>query len=580
MSSMKFSQTLIPTIKEDPSEAQVVSHRLMLRAGMIRQLGAGIYTWLPMGLKALRKVESIVRQEMDRAGGQEVLMPAVIPAELWEESGRWKLYGKELLRIKDRHDRDFCIGPTHEEVISDLVRREIQSYKQLPANFYQIQTKFRDEVRPRFGIMRGREFLMKDAYSFDVDEKALDASYQAMFKCYQSIFDRMDLNYRPVEADTGSIGGASSHEFHVLAESGEDTIVSCSHCAYAANLEKAFGTAKDAPDGEAYPMEKVATPDQRSIDEVADYLQVPASMTVKCLTWYDDESDQWTLLLVRGDHQINEVKAANATSPTGRMPSAEEAAEALGAPVGFLGAVNTANFKKPVRIIADIALRDSKNMICGANEAGYHLTGVNWERDLPLPEFVDLRNVEAGDGCPRCGPGSLELSRGIEVGHVFKLGTKYSEAMGVSVLGEDGKELTPIMGCYGIGVSRIVAASIEQNHDENGIIWPTNIAPIEVHIVVMNPKESESMAFAQELYQTFEARGIDVMLDDRDERAGVKFKDADLLGAPYRVLIGGRSFKEGVSEVKIRRSGEIEKIPLDEVALQIGERIIAEKQLG
>ncbi|MEG3638963.1 proline--tRNA ligase [Magnetococcus sp. PR-3] len=574
---MRFSQTLIPTMKEEPNEAQVISHKLMLRAGLIRQLGAGIYTWLPLGLKVLRKVENIVRQEMDKAGAQEVLMPSIQPAELWEESGRWKMYGKELLRINDRHNRAFCYGPTHEEVISDLVRREIHSYKQLPANFYQIQTKFRDEVRPRFGIMRGREFLMKDAYSFDINEKALDKSYNVMFEAYNSIFNRLSLKFRPVEADTGSIGGASSHEFHVLAQSGEDVIASCSHCQYAANLEKAFGVAAEIDTGDEQAMEKVATPDQKSIEDVAAFLNMDKAQTVKCLTWHDPEEDQWYLLLLRGDHELNEVKAKNATAPFGEIPAPEKAAEELGAPVGYLGAVGTDVFKKPVKILADSALREAQNMVCGANESGFHLTGVNWERDLPKPDFVDLRNVEVGDGCPRCGPGSMELSRGIEVGHVFKLGYKYSESMGVKVLDESGKEKPLIMGCYGIGVSRIVAAAIEQNHDDNGIIWPLAIAPFEVEVVVMNPKETEAMAKAEEITTQLQNGNLDVLLDDRDERAGFKFKDADLLGAPYRILVGGRSFKEGVCEVKNRRSGEVEKIPVDAVVSTLLQRMVDEK---
>ncbi|ABK44275.1 prolyl-tRNA synthetase [Magnetococcus marinus MC-1] len=575
---MRFSQTLIPTLKEEPSEAQVISHKLMLRAGLIRQLGAGIYTWLPMGLKVLRKVETIVRQEMDRAGAQEVLMPSIQPAELWEESGRWKMYGKELLRITDRHNRSFCYGPTHEEVISDLVRREIHSYKQLPANFYQIQTKFRDEVRPRFGIMRGREFLMKDAYSFDIDEAALDKSYRLMFEAYNKIFNRLDLKFRPVEADTGAIGGASSHEFHVLAQSGEDVIASCTHCQYAANLEKAFGIAVDLDGGVPEAMVRVATPGQKSIEEVAAFLKMDKARTVKCLTWHDPEADQWYLLLLRGDHTLNEVKACNATAPLAQIPAPEKAVEALGVAVGYLGAVGAEKFNKPVKILADSALRDVTNMVCGANEEGYHLTGVNWQRDLPKPEFVDLRNVEEGDGCPRCGPGSMELSRGIEVGHVFKLGYKYSEAMGVKVLDEDGKEKPLIMGCYGIGVSRIVAAAIEQNHDENGIIWPLAIAPFEVEVVVMNPNESDAMEKAEEITAQLQAGQLEVLLDDRDERAGSKFKDADLLGAPYRVLVGGRAFKEGVCEVKNRRSGVVEKIPVESVVETLLQWLAQEKK--
>ncbi|MBF0622246.1 MAG: proline--tRNA ligase [Magnetococcales bacterium] len=548
---MRFSQTLIPTLRENPVEAQVVSHRLMLRAGLIRQLNAGIYTWLPLGLRVLRRVETIVRQEMDRAGAQEVLMRAVQPAELWEESGRWAHYGKELLRMKDRHDRDFCFGPTHEEVITDLVRREVRSYKQLPLNFYQIQTKFRDEIRPRFGIMRGREFLMKDAYSFDKDVEALDVSYKAMFAAYQGIFQRCGLEFRAVEADTGSIGGASSHEFHVLAESGEDTIASCTNCGYAANLEKAVsGDTEVASDGTPEPMARIETPNKRTIEEVSSFLKVPVEQTVKSLIVETEEG--LIMLVLRGDHVLNEVKAMNALGVTQlTLPEPERVRELTGVPVGSIGPVGT-----EITIVADPGTQMAGGFVCGANEAGWHLTNVVWERDLPAPRFVDLRNVTAGEPCPRCDSGTLVLHRGIEVGHVFKLGEKYSQAMNAVVLDENGREKTLVMGCYGIGVSRIVAAAIEQNHDDNGIIWPMALAPFQVMLLVINPKDKALMEAASALEKGLSAKGVDVLTDDRDERLGVKFKDADLTGIPLRVVIGGRSLKEGKLEIQSRRGGD------------------------
>ncbi|MBF0611695.1 MAG: proline--tRNA ligase [Magnetococcales bacterium] len=550
---MRFSRSLIPTLKEDPNEARVISHKLMLRAGLIRQLSMGIYTWLPLGLKVLNRVANIVRQEMDGAGAQEVLMPAVQPAELWQESGRWDFYGKELLRFKDRHDRPFCFGPTHEEVITDLVRREIRSYRQLPVNFYQIQTKFRDEIRPRFGVMRGREFIMKDAYSFDVDEAGLDASYQSMFAAYQRIFDRCGLRYRAVEADTGAIGGAHSHEFHVLAESGEDTIASCNRCDYAANLEKATAANRSLPTLPAEALTKVATPDTTTIAEVSQLLQVPANRIAKSMLV---ENDQGAFLLVlRGDHTLNEVKAKHALA--GGEIRLLEGERANRWPVGYLGPVNM-----DLPIWMDESLRHQESLVCGANEAGYHFTGLNWQRDVAAVRFADLSNVEAGDPCPRCQEGQLALDRGIEVGHVFKLGKKYSQAMGVTVQDKDGGETTVIMGCYGIGVSRIVAAAIEQNHDANGIVWPPGLAPFDVEIVLLNSNEEEAAKLAERYYQELRQKGLEVLLDDRDERPGVKFKDADLLGIPKRVLVGGRSLKEGKVELK-SRTGQVELLAVE-----------------
>ncbi|MEO5340934.1 MAG: proline--tRNA ligase [Magnetococcus sp. MYC-9] len=554
---MRFSKTLIPTLKEDPVDAQVVSHRLMLRAGLIRPLSSGIYTWLPLGLRVLRKVETIVRQEMERAGAQEVLMPAVQPGELWQESGRWEQYGKELLRFVDRHERQFCFGPTHEEVISDLVRREIRSYRQLPANFYQIQTKFRDEIRPRFGIMRGREFLMKDAYSFDLDAEGLEVSYQAMFAAYQRIFQRCGLAFRAVEADTGSIGGASSHEFHVLAASGEDVIVSCDQCDYAANLEKAVaGEAETDPPELMADLQRIATPGQKTIEQVTRFLQIPPQRLVKSLLVETVQGP--VLLLLRGDRELNLVKAAAALNlPQVTLAEAERVLHWAGVGAGSLGPVGSR-----LPILADREIRTLRNFVCGANEEGWHLQQVNWERDLPLPAWADLRNVEAGEPCGRCATGRLQRHQGIEVGHVFKLGDKYSNSLGVRVLDSQGLEQTLIMGCYGIGVSRIVAATIEQHHDQNGIRWPLALAPFQVELLLLNPRESSEAQVGEEIYQQLLAHGVEVLLDDRDERVGVKFKDADLLGCPLRVLVGGRAFKEGMVEVQSRSGDLTERIPL------------------
>ncbi|MBF0461605.1 MAG: proline--tRNA ligase [Magnetococcales bacterium] len=558
---MRFSQTLIPTLREDPVDAQVVSHRLMLRAGLIRPLGAGIYTWLPLGLRVLRKVEAIVRQEMDNAGAQEVLMPAVQPGELWQESGRWEQYGKELLRFVDRHDRQFCFGPTHEEVISDLVRREIRSYRQLPANFYQIQTKFRDEIRPRFGIMRGREFLMKDAYSFDLDWAGLEVSYQTMFAAYQRIFQRCGLAFRAVEADTGSIGGASSHEFHVLADSGEDVIVSCDQCDYAANLEKAVSRPAEIADTGAVAVpavERVATPGQKSIEAVGQFLRWPVERIVKSLLV--EAAGEPVLLLLRGDRELNMVKAAAALGvPQVTIPEPERAAQWAGVAMGSLGPLGT-----PLRVLADREVPALADFVCGANTEGWHWQHVQWERDVPLPALADLRNVVAGEPCPRCATGRLQRHQGIEVGHVFKLGDKYSQSLGVRVLDSQGLEQTLVMGCYGIGVSRIVAAAIEQHHDQNGICWPVALAPFQIALLLLNPREPGEVEAGEALYRDLLAAGVEVLLDDRDERAGVKFKDADLLGCPLRVVVGGRSFKEGMVEVQARTGERAERVPLAE----------------
>jgi prolyl-tRNA synthetase len=564
---MRASRYLIATLKETPSDAEIVSHQLMLRAGMIRKLASGLYTWLPLGLRVLRKVERIVREEMDRSGGQEMLMPAIQPAELWQESGRWQQYGGELLRMKDRHDRDFCFGPTHEEVITDLVRNELKSYKELPANFYQIQTKFRDERRPRFGVMRAREFLMKDAYSFHIDRDSLDETYEVMHRTYCAIFDRLGLDYRPVEADSGAIGGSASHEFHVLASSGEDEIAFSSQSSYAANIEKAEALAptgdRPAP-GES--MTEVATPGQTTIDAIARFLGVPAEKTVKTLlvkaAAEDGEEAGLVALILRGDHTLNDIKAENLPDIAEPLTMAtdEEIRKATGCPPGSIGPVGL-----PVPVIVDHAAAHLADFVCGANREGYHLTGVNWERDVPLSRVDDLRNVLAGDPSPD-GKGVLEIRRGIEVGHIFKLGNKYSQAMGATVLDENGKSAVLEMGCYGIGVSRIVAAAIEQNHDDRGIIWPEAIAPFEVAIVTLNGHKSPEVQEAGEkLYEQLSQAGFDVLLDDRKERPGVKFADLELTGLPHRVVVSDRGLAAGTLEYKGRRDTDKQDVPLEEI---------------
>tara|TARA_Y100001001_G_scaffold163822_2_gene193992 strand:- start:590 stop:2320 length:1731 start_codon:yes stop_codon:yes gene_type:complete len=574
---MRASQFLLATEKETPADAVVVSHQLMLRAGMIRKLAAGLYTWMPLALRTLRKVEAIVREEMNRAGAQEVLMPAVQPAELWEETGRWFQYGGELLRVKDRHNRDFCIGPTHEEVITDLARNNISSYKQLPLNLYQIQTKFRDETRPRFGVMRAREFIMKDAYSFHADEASLEETYQVMHAAYNRIFNRLGLDFRPVLADTGSIGGAKSHEFHVLAASGEDDIAFSTDSDYAANVELAEAV---APQGErAAPtqdMHVVDTPDAKTIAALVEQHGIAIEKTVKTLIvrGEKDEDGKYDLiaLLVRGDHELNEIKAEKidgVASPF-EFATEDEMRPIVGAGPGSIGPVGL-----NMRIIADHALAISSDFGAGANIDGKHYFGINWERDLPLPEFADLRNVMAGDPSP-CGKGTLEIKRGIEVGHIFQLGTKYSAAMKASVLDENGKDRTMVMGCYGIGVSRVVASAIEQNHDENGIIWPDAIAPFHVGIVPMNLHRSEAVQQATEkLYAELEAAGLEVYLDDRDKKTspGVKFADMELMGLPHRIVISDRGLEAGNIEYAARRDGEKKDIPLDDIVSFLKEQV-------
>ncbi|SQI42815.1 Proline--tRNA ligase [Leminorella richardii] len=562
---MRTSQYLLSTLKETPADAEVISHQLMLRAGMIRKLASGLYTWLPTGLRVLNKVEAIVREEMNNAGAIEVSMPVVQPADLWQESGRWEQYGPELLRFVDRGERPFVLGPTHEEVITDLVRNEISSYKQLPLNFYQIQTKFRDEVRPRFGVMRSREFIMKDAYSFHTTQESLQVTYDKMYDAYSKIFTRMGLDFRPVLADTGSIGGSSSHEFQVLAGSGEDDIVFSTGSDYAANIELAEAVAPSAPRAEpAEEMRLVDTPNAKTIAELVEQFNLPVEKTVKTLIVHaaEESGHQLIALLVRGDHELNEVKAQNLPQVASPLEFAgeEEIRAAIGAGPGSLGPVNM-----PLPIIVDRSVAAMSDFGAGANVDGKHYFGINWQRDLPLPTVADIRNVVVGDASPD-GKGTLLIKRGIEVGHIFQLGTKYSEAMKATVQGEDGRNITMTMGCYGIGVTRVVAASIEQNHDERGIIWPDAIAPFEVVIIPMNMHKSfRVQEVAESLYNTLKANGVDVLLDDRKERPGVMFADMELIGVPHTVVIGDRNLDNNELEYKNRRVGEKQMIKSDDI---------------
>ena len=567
---MRISKYLLATIKESPADAEVISHQLMIRAGMIRKLASGLYTWLPLGLRALRKVEHIVREEMNRAGAQEVLMPAIQPAELWQESGRWEQYGPELLRLHDRHNREFCFGPTHEEVITDLLRREIRSYKQLPANFYQIQTKFRDEIRPRFGVMRAREFLMKDAYSFHLDSASLEETYQLMYQTYSNIFTRLGLDFRAVQADTGNIGGSASHEFHVLADSGEDAIAFSTESDYAANVELAEAVAPAGKRAAATKsMQTVDTPGQHTIEEVSRFLNIDPSQTVKTLL-VNGPDDSVLALVLRGDHELNTLKAEklDQVAVPFTFASPEQIKAAANCEAGSIGPVGLT-----IPVIADRSAAHLADFVCGANQNGKHLTGVNWGRDLPEPVIADLRNVIEGDPSPD-GNGTLSIRRGIEVGHIFQLGTKYSQAMSATCLDEHGKQIVMTMGCYGIGVSRIVASAIEQNHDDKGIIWPASIAPFEAIILPMNMYKSQRLQEAAEnLYQEFIAAGLDVALDDRKERAGVMFADSDLIGIPHRVVISDRGLDAGTVEYKGRRDAENQDIPLTEIITFIKSRL-------
>ena len=574
---MRTSRFFISTLKEAPSDAEIVSHQLMLRAGLVKRLAGGIYTWMPIGLRVLRKVEAIVRQEMDRAGAIELSMPAVQPAELWQESGRWEKYGPELLRLKDRHQRDFVIGPTHEEVITDVVRKEVKSYRQLPLHFYQVQMKFRDEIRPRFGVMRGREFLMKDGYSFHTSFEDLQREYRNMFETYTRIFTRLGLKFRAVAADTGSIGGTGSHEFHVLADSGEDALAYCPASDYAANVELAEALAPTAARGAATAvMEKIATPGKTKCEDVAALLGIPVTQMVKAIAVMRSENADSTplfaLILLRGDHDLNEVKTQKVVGEF-RFAHDEEIVAALGCKPGYIGPVGI----KGIAIFADRTVATMSDFVCGANEAGFHIRGVNFGRDLPEPSTVaDLRNVVVGDPSPD-GKGQLELCRGVEVGHIFQLRTKYAEALKCSFLDESGESRIMEMGCYGIGVSRIVSAAIEQNHDDRGIIFPTAIAPFEVCIVPMGYAKSDAVkAAADALYAELQAAGIDVLLDDRNERPGVMFAEMELIGIPHRVVVGDRGLAEGKLEYKGRTDREATMVPLAEIGAFMKARVCGE----
>jgi prolyl-tRNA synthetase len=561
---MRASQFFLSTLKEAPAEAELSSHRLMLRAGLIKRLGSGLYSWMPLGLRVLRKVENIVREEMDKAGALELLMPAVTPAELWQETGRWDVFGPQMLKIKDRHARDFCFGPTHEEVITDIARKEIRSYKQLPVNFYQIQTKFRDEIRPRFGVMRAREFVMKDAYSFHTSKASLEDTYDVMYLTYASIFNRLGLKFRAVSADTGAIGGTGSHEFHVLADSGEDAIAFNPVSNYAANVEMAEALAPTAPRAAASEtLRDVETPRQTTCEDVAALLGIPLQRTVKLIALM--ANDKLHVLLIRGDHSLNEVKAAKIEGLCDfRFASEAEIREAFNCPPGFLGPVGLN--RGQVRVIADRTVTAMSDFVCGANKPKYHTAGVNWGRDLPEPDLVaDIRNVVAGDPCSD-GKGTLEICRGIEVGHIFQLGNKYSQAMNATYLDENGQTQVMQMGCYGIGVSRIVGAAIEQGNDERGIIFPAAIAPFAVAIAPIGfDRNEEVRAAALKLHDELAAAGLDVLLDDRGERPGVMFADLELVGIPHRITIGERGLKEGLVEYQARSDKETHNIPLNEI---------------
>ncbi len=553
----------LPTLKESPADADVISQKLMMRAGMIRKVAAGIYNLLPLGVKVVNNVEQIVRSEMNRAGAQEVSMPVVIPSELWKESGRWEEYGRELLRFTDRHDREFCLGPTHEEVVTDMVRREVRSYRSLPVNLYQIQTKFRDEIRPRFGLMRGREFTMKDAYSFHATDESAEQEYRNMYDTYTRIFERCGLEFKAVEADTGSIGGNFSHEFTVLADSGEDAIASCDACNYAANVERAElrPVAEGAVQTGLKAVERVSTPGKKTVEEVSAYLKVSPKDLIKTLIYETDKGA--VAVLVRGDFEINEFKLKGGLDAQFvRLADEPMVRDTTGAPSGFAGPVGL-----KVRIVADYSVRTLSSGVAGANEADAHIINVNPTRDFKA-EFMDIRNAVSGDLCPRCG-GTFEIRRGIEVGHIFKLGTKYSKAMGATFLDEAGKEQPIIMGCYGIGIGRTAAASVEQNHDEAGIIWPLPLSPFDCEVLPVNVKEPETMKAAEALYEALKKTGLDAFIDDRDERAGVKFKDADLIGVPVRVTLGEKNLKQGLVEIKERRSGAQRLVPVDDAVTEV-----------
>lgn len=567
---MRYSKMLIPTTKETPAEAEVVSHQLLLRAGFIRKLTSGLYTYLPLGLAAMQKVAEIVRQEMNRAGAQELLMPMVQPADLWEESGRWQKYGPELLRFKDRHEREYCLGPTHEEVITDIARRELHSYRQLPMNLYQVQTKFRDEIRPRFGLMRGREFVMKDGYSFDATDEAASASYQKMYAAYTRIFKRCGLDFRPVEADSGSIGGSFSHEFMVLAETGEDTLVICKSCDYAANVEKAKVVLPEKTDTscELQPCVKVATPGMKKVDRVAEFLDVKPTDVIKTMIYLADNEP--VAVLVRGDREVQPVKLKNMLDVADvELAEDDEVWKRTKLPVGYIGPVEI-----PIKLVADQEVMQMVNAVAGACEKGHHLTGVNPGRDFTPLMTGDVRQITPEDSCPSCG-GSLELTEGIEVGHIFKLGTKYSDALEATFQDQEGNQQPLVMGCYGIGVSRVVAAAIEQNHDKNGIVFPLPLAPFQVLVLNLGVNNEKTTRAAEKLYKDLQAAGLEVLYDDRDERPGSKFKDADLLGIPYRVTVGKTWEKEGAVELRLRKNGETSTIIYEQAAEEISAMVHA-----
>lgn len=566
---MRASNLYAPTLRNTPAEAEIVSHQLMYRAGMIRKVAGGMYTFLPLGWRVIRKIEQIIREEMDAAGGQEVMMPIMQPAELWEESGRWAAYGDEMMRIKDRHERNFCLGPTHEEMITDLVRDEVRSYKQLPLLLYQIQDKFRDERRPRFGLMRSREFIMKDLYSFDKDIAGMNESYKKMYDAYTKIYTRMGLEFRPVEADNGAIGGGHSHEFTVLADAGESNIVYCSKCDYAASDEKAELKPIAMPSEAAEPLSKIATPDTNTIEAVVNLLKVPVEKTIKAVA-YQTDTDELVLVFIRGDHEVNEVKVINQLDGALELRMADE--EAIKSVGGYPGFMSPIGIKEGTRILVDATVMNMSNAVAGANEEGYHYVNVNPKRDFTQESIVitDLRMVKEGDPCPHCGAG-LNMTRGIEAGQVFTLGTKYSKAMGATFLDENGKEQPLYMGCYGIGVGRTMAAAIEQNNDEQGIVWPRAIAPYEVVVVAVNAKKADQLEYAEKVYAECQKAGLDTLLDDRKERAGVKFKDCDLIGYPVRVVIGPKAIEEGQIEIKVRKTGEVFTVAYDEYLLKVQE---------
>lgn len=568
---MRVSKLYAPTLREVPAEAEVVSHQLMLRAGFMRKAAGGIYTYLPLAWRVLKKIERIVREEMDAKGSQELLMPIVQPAEIWQESGRWDVYGAEMFRLQDRHNRCFCLGPTHEEMVTTLIRGDVRSYRQLPLSVYQIQNKYRDERRPRFGLMRGREFIMKDAYSFDRDEAGLDKSYQDMYDAYTNIFTRCGLNFRPVEADSGAIGGSGSHEFMVIADSGEAEIVFCTSCDYAANVEKAELFPLEAQEEAMLTKEEVVTPDCKTIADVCAYLKLPVDHSVKAVAYNSEKG--LILCFVRGDHEVNEIKVINTCGVIDLEMATEEQLAAAGTVGGYMGPVGIDD--KKVIVVVDATVMKMHNVCCGANKEGYHFINVNPGRDFTPTYVADIRLIQEGDPCPHCG-GEVSKARGIEVGQVFKLFTKYSSALKATYLDENGKEQPMVMGCYGVGVSRTMAAAIEQNYDDNGIIWPIEIAPYHVLVVPVNTKDEASAAKAEEIYMQLKKAGLETVIDDRNERPGVKFKDADLIGYPLRVVVGPKTLTEGKLEVKIRKTGEIRYLPLEGDYVQDIKNIIAE----